>query len=154
MPPRKKKSLPLPDDAPIAQPTSHGSPATQETANTPAAPSEGDADAAPARTWQPDPVTLMTVSLGDERDSPKMRLYRSNRLNQMALGFDVRPEAQYRERLREDGWRWREDEGVWTKQLDRERRARSQLEAERLFAEIGDAIRGDLGLEPRRGVGS
>lgn len=67
---------------------------------------------------------------------------------------DSRPEQQYRERLREDGWRWREDEGVWTKQLDRERRASSQLEAERLFTEIAEAIRGDLGLEPQRGVGS
>jgi hypothetical protein len=94
----------------------------------------------------------MAVTLGPNLDSPRMRLYRSNRLNQMAIGFDERPEKEYREQLRENGWRWREDEGVWTKQLDRERRAVGHLEAERLFTEIGEAIRGDLGLEPQRGV--
>jgi hypothetical protein len=151
---RKKKPLPLPDDAPATTPASHESSLTQETADTPAVPAEGGTDATPARSWQPDPFVLMTVSLGAERDSPRMRLFRSNKLNQMAIGFELRPEEKYRVRLREDGWRWREDEGVWTKQLDRERRASSQLEAERLFAEIGEAIRGDLGLEPKRAVGS
>ena len=96
----------------------------------------------------------MAVSLGPDKDSPRMRLYRSNRLNQMAIGFDERPDPPYRTRLREDGWRWREDEGVWTKQLNRERRAAGQLQAERLFTEISDAIRADRGLEPPRGVGS
>ncbi|WP_171471174.1 hypothetical protein [Frigoriglobus tundricola] len=97
---------------------------------------------------------LMAVSLGPDKDSPRMRLYRSNKLNQMAIKFDEKPEQCYRTQLREDGWRWREGEGVWTKQLDRERRAAGQLQAERLFAEISEAIRGDLGLEPKRGVGS
>jgi hypothetical protein len=173
MPPRKKKqpqvldAVPAPPAAhetrptPETLPASHGTPPTPETlpapeptpAGSPVAPSEDRPEAAPARSWQPDPFLLMAVSLGPERDGPRMRLYRNNGFNQMAIRFDVRPEKQYRLRLREDGWRWREDEGVWTKQLDRGRRAASQLEAERLFAAIGEAIRHDLGLEPQRGVG-
>jgi len=82
-----------------------------------------------------------------------MTFFRSNKYNQLAIRFDARPAAECRERLREDGWRWRETEGVWTKQMDRERRARSHLEAERLFVEIGEAIRADLGLSGRSAVG-
>jgi len=37
--------------------------------------------------------------------------------------------------------------------MDRERRATSQLEAERLFTEIGDAIRAARGLSGRSDVG-
>lgn len=152
MPPRKKKTPALPKDEPVAPPALIEPPPAPETAAARAAPAHDAAEGARAR--QPDPFTLMTVSLGPDRDSPKMRLYRSNRMNQMAIGFDDKPEQQHRVRLREDGWRWRETEGVWTKQLDRERRASGQLEAERLFTEISEAIRGDLGLEPQRGVGS
>jgi hypothetical protein len=89
MPPRKKKSQPLPDDVPATLPASHESSPVQETAGAPAAPAEDGTNAAPARSWQPDPFAMMTVSLGAERDSPRMRLYRSNKLNQMAIGFDV-----------------------------------------------------------------
>ena len=71
----------------------------------------------------------------------------------MAIRFDTKPDEPHRVRLRESGWRWRENEGVWTRQLDRERRAASQLEAERIFTEIGEAIRTELGLPGRTGVG-
>ena len=71
-----------------------------------------------------------------------MTLFRSNKLNQLAIRFDEKPEEEHRlQASRQTGWRWREDEGVWTKQLDRERRASSQMEAERLFTEIGETIR-------------
>jgi hypothetical protein len=67
---------------------------------------------------------------------------------------DEVPGKEHRERLRQEQWRWREAEGVWTKQLDRERRAGSQMEAERLFTEIGNTIRTELGLSGRSDVGS
>lgn len=135
MPPRKKKKSQMPGDAPDSPPALIDPPPAPEKSSTPAVAANDAAEVAPARARQPDPFALMTVSLGPERDSPKMRLFRSNRLNQMAIGFDEKPEQKHRVRLREDGWRWREDEGVWTKQLDRERRASGQLEAERLFTE-------------------
>ena len=111
------------------------------------------AEGAPRRQWQPDPFPLMTISLGAKKDSPRMTLYRSNKLNQMAIRFDEKPEEEHRVQLRETGWRWREDEGVWTKQMDRERRATSQMEAERLFTEIGETIRAARGLSGRSDVG-
>src|SRR4051794_8918252 len=110
MPPRKKKQSPRPEDAPPAtsesahtrepvgistQPVSSeapGAPAATEAVGTPAGPAEGGPDAARQRVWQPDPFVLMAVSLGPERDSPKVRLYRSNKLNQMAIRFDEKPE--------------------------------------------------------------
>ena len=111
------------------------------------------AEDAPRRQWQPDPFPLMVVNLGLDADGPTAKLFRSNKLNQMAIRFPEKPEEEHRLQLRAAGWRWREDEGVWTKQLDRERRATSQVEAERLFTEITDAIRAARGLSGRTGVG-
>ena len=111
------------------------------------------AEDAPRRQWQPDPFSLLTISLGAKKDSPRMTLFRSNKLNQLAIRFDEKPEEEHRLQLRETGWRWREDEGVWTKQMDRERRASSQMEAERLFTEIGETIRAARGLSGRSDVG-
>lgn len=112
-----------------------------------------EAEGGPRRQWQPDPFPLMVINLGSDKDSPTMKLFRSNKLNQMAIQFGEKPEEEHRRRLREAGWKWRETEGVWTKQMDRERRATSQVEAERLFTEIGDAIRAERGLTGRTGVG-
>jgi hypothetical protein len=105
------------------------------------------------RRWQPDPFPFMAVTLGPDKSSPKMTLYRSNKLNQLAIQFEEKPAEEHRRQLREAGWRWREDEGVWTKQMDRERRATAQMEAERLFSEIGEAIRAERGLSGRSDVG-
>ena len=112
-----------------------------------------EAEGGPRRQWQPDPFPLMVINLGPDKDSPTMKLFRSNKLNQMAVQFAEKPEEEYRGRLREAGWKWREAEGVWTKQLDRERRASSQVEAEQLFTEIGEAIRARAGLSGRSDVG-
>jgi hypothetical protein len=159
---RRKKSPETP--APAEQPpiTAAAPKATPQAVEPTAAvePSAGEqrlpateAEGAPRRQWQPDPFPLMTLSLGAKKDSPKMTLFRSNKLNQVAIRFDEKPEEEHRLRLREAKWKWREDEGVWTKQMDRERRATSQVEAERLFTEIGEAIRAERGLSGRTDVG-
>lgn len=105
------------------------------------------------KTWQPDPFPLMTVPLGKGRDAPRMTLLRNNRYQQMAIRFDQKPAEHHRTALHDAGWRWREAEGVWTKQLDRNRRAASQLDAERLFTQLADAIRTELGLVAHAGPG-
>ena len=153
----RRKKLPAPTDpqtapetAPLltAVPTMGIAGTTAEERAQPTAGSE----AAP-RVWHPDPFPLMTLALGTDTNGPAMKLFRSNKLNQMAIRFDEKPGAEHRERLRAEGWRWREAEGVWTKQLDRERRAAGQLGAERLFTEIAEAIRAERGLTGRTGVG-
>jgi hypothetical protein len=71
-----------------------------------------EAERGPRRQWQPDPFPLMAISLGQDKDSPKMTLFRSNKLNQMAIQFAEKPEEEHRRCLREAGWKWRETEGV------------------------------------------
>jgi hypothetical protein len=159
---RRKKSpvTPAPAEQPPIRPAEHEA-ALQAVEPTAAVEPSADeqrqppteAEGAPRRQWQPDPFPFMAISLGPDKDSPKMTLFRSNKLNQMAIRFDEKPEEEHRLRLREAQWKWREDEGVWTKQMDRERRATSQVEAERLFTEIGEAIRAERGLSGRTDVG-
>ncbi len=96
----------------------------------------------------PDPRGVMSISLGDEKGSPRMRLLRSHQYKQMQVLFEQQPDEKYLAMLAEAGWKDRtESEGVWTKQV-----APGQwqpvADAERLFKEIGNAIRKDKGLEP------
>ena len=96
----------------------------------------------------PDPFAFEQITLGAESNSPKMRLLRSQRFGQLLIAFDEKPAEQYRIRLRDAGWKWRNEEGVWTIQLDKTARWRTQADAESLFREIGNAIRVDQGLPP------
>ena len=97
--------------------------------------------------FQPDPFDFYSVALTDAKDGPRVRLYRSRRFNQVAVQFDEKPEQPIRERMHNEGYRWREAEGVWTKQLG-EYRASGQLAAERLVTELANAIRAERGLTP------
>ena len=65
-----------------------------------------------------------------------MRLGRDNRFQQMAIQFEAKPTEEVRQRLHQEGWRWRPAESIWTKQLEFERKAQGHLEAERLFDEL------------------
>ncbi|MFO0851855.1 MAG: hypothetical protein U0871_25310 [Gemmataceae bacterium] len=108
------------------------------------------ADEAPdAKTWagQPDPFPFLSVALTDANDGPRVRLYRSRRFNQMAIGFDEKPPEPVRQRLRDEGYKWREAEGVWTIQLG-EHKASGQLAAERLVVDLANDIRAEAGLPP------
>lgn len=101
------------------------------------------------RKWQvqPDPHGIYSVALTDATNGPRIHLYRSRRFNQVAVRFDEKPEQPVRERMHDEGYRWREAEGVWTKQLG-EYRASGQLAAERLVTELANAIRAERGLAP------
>ena len=97
--------------------------------------------------FQPDPFDFYSVALTDAKDGPRVRLYRSRRFNQVAVQYDEKPEQPIRERMHNEGYRWREAEGVWTKQLG-EFRASGQLAAERLVIELANIIRAERGLAP------
>ena len=107
----------------------------------------------PQQKWQPDPFEMESITLGDERGDPRMRLYRNQRYSQMAIQFDERPDARYTKMLTDAGYRWRPVEKVWTHQLNPDARWRTQAEAEHLFRRIGNAIREDKGLGPVQGPG-
>jgi hypothetical protein len=103
--------------------------------------------------YQPDPHLIERISLGDGPDAPQMRLYRNNRMQQMAIVFDEKPEPEQIAKLRENGFRWRNDDGAWTKQIDRDAKWKTQVDAERIFRDIGNAIRQEQGLGPVAALG-
>ena len=140
------------------QPTAAAVPATSTPDAAPAVTAEAEPPASPAaqdmqtrsdqpKAFQPDPFPLMSVSLGGDADAPRVRLYRSRRMNQVAVRFDEKPAEPHRQRLRDEGYKWRDAEGVWTKQLGDER-ASGQLAAERLVVELANAVRAEAGLAP------
>lgn len=101
----------------------------------------------PTALYQPDPHLILTVPLGEGSDAPSIRLFRNRRMRQMAIQFDVPAPEQYRRQLGDEGYKWRPAEGVWTNQFGDSASA-SQVAAEKLVGEIGNAIRADLGLPP------
>jgi len=78
-----------------------------------------------------------------------MHLLRSHRFNQMQVRFDGGyPDERYLAMLNRAGWRDRTgEEGVWTKQIDRNARWQSVDKMEREFKEVANAIRRDKGLD-------
>lgn len=98
-----------------------------------------------------DPKPIDTITLGDTNDAPKMRLFRNQRFNQMAIAFEEKPEQKYIDQLRDAGYRFRD--GGWTKQLGHEEKWKGHADAERLFYQIANSIRADKGLEPVSQVG-
>jgi hypothetical protein len=104
----------------------------------------------------PDVRESKSVNLGPDKDSPRLRLLRSSRFNQMQIGSDEElPQAQ-RDKLNAAGWTERAEEGIWTKQLPPRAREGEEpksawptvLEAERLFHDIANAIRADRKMPP------
>jgi hypothetical protein len=106
------------------------------------------------RARQPDPFELESIALGSAKDSPRMRLYRSNRTQTMAIQFDEKPDEKYLKMLSEaPGWRWTgPPDKVWSLRFGRHERWATQAEAEQLFRKIGNAIRTDLGLEATQSI--
>jgi hypothetical protein len=100
-----------------------------------------------SRVQRPDPFGEMTIALCNDNDGPKARLYRNRRFQQMAIGFDEKPDEGIRQELREDGWTWRTAESAWTKQLG-ERPGETHRSAVAMFASIANEIRQANGLEP------
>ena len=90
-----------------------------------------------------------TVSLGAAKDSPKMHLARSPRFRQMQIRSDEPLSEKHQDMLKDAGWKDRtEEEGIWTKQIPKDSGWQPQADAERLFKQIANEIRGDRKLEP------
>lgn len=138
----RRKPAPNADITPAAaEPTPSAAPAAD-------APAAEAGPAEPAAAPFADRHPLDTVALGPANDAPKMRLFRSDKYQQMQISFDEKPGEPHRARLQQAGWRWRAAERVWTKQFEAGARWRTQADAERLFAEIANAVRAGLGLPP------
>ena len=69
---------------------------------------------------------MKSINLGPDRDSPRLRLLRNYRFNQIQIRSDEELPQAAREQLQAAGWKDRtEEEGIWTKQLP-PRRARTR----------------------------
>ena len=148
-------------------PAAEAAPPSAATA-TPAPTAEGGQEPdEPKAARLPDVRELKSVNLGPDRDSPRLRLLRSFRFNQLQIRADEELPATAREQLKEAGWTERPDEGIWTKQLPRRPKNGegeepkpawpTVVEAERLFQDLATAIRTDKGLSPaaqERGTGT
>ena len=100
--------------------------------------------------YAPDPHEKFSVSLSNVKGGPAMHLLRSHRYNQMQVRFDgEQPDEHYLAMLKQKGWRDRtEEEGVWTKQIDRNAKWQSVAKMEQEFKEVANAIRKDRKLSP------
>ena len=79
-----------------------------------------------------------------------MRLLRSHRFNQMQIRFENgQPDDKYLDMLTQAGWRDRtQEEGVYTKQIDKNGKWQSVAKMEEEFKDVANAIRKDKGLGP------
>lgn len=157
MPPRKKVRSEAVAGAtaetPPAPPTEPSAPAAATAEAHEPPPAASPDGPRPAKAWAPKgPLWFQSVGLSNEADGPRMRLGRDNRFQQMAIAFDEKPTAEARRRLHADGWKWRPAEGQWTKQLEIDRRARGQQDAEKLFDELTRIERQDRHLSETVGA--
>jgi hypothetical protein len=97
-----------------------------------------------------DPHEKISVSLSDVKGGPEMHLLRSHKYNQMQVRFDHgQPDEQYLKMLTDKGWKDRtQEEGVFTKQIDRNARWQSVAKMEQEFKDVANAIREAKGLGP------
>lgn len=130
---------------PTAEPAASAPPAPPAESRPP----QGEA-AAPASPPFADPHSVMTISLSAERGGPAVHLLRSHKFHQMQVRFDGgQPDEHHLAELQRLGWRDRtQEEGVWTKQIDRNARWQSVDQMEREFKMIANEIRREKGLEP------
>jgi hypothetical protein len=104
-----------------------------------------------------DPREWKSISLGPERDSPRLRLLRSHRFNQMQIRSDEELPPAAHDRLKDAGWTERPEEGVWTRQLPSRKKEDgveptpawpTVLEAERMLHDVANDIRTGKGMPP------
>jgi hypothetical protein len=111
-------------------------------------PARQAADTKPA--YAADPHEKISVSLSDVRGGPAMHLLRSYKYKQMQVRFDrEQPDERFLKMLTDAGWRDRtQEEGVFTKQIDRDAKWQSVDKMEKEFREVANAIREAKGLGP------
>lgn len=75
-----------------------------------------------------------------------VRLLEDRRFKQVQLKFADKPSDAVRQAVREAGFRWLQEAGVWAKQIDRERGWQTRAEAEEVFGRVAALIREEKGL--------
>jgi hypothetical protein len=74
-----------------------------------------------------------------------VRLYESKRDRQMAIKFDEKPSRAVLDRLHDAGWVWKQADKIWAHPVTPETAATTRVKAERLYQEVCQMIRQEIG---------
>ncbi len=75
-----------------------------------------------------------------------VRLLEDRRFKQAQLKFEIKPSDAVREVVREAGFRWLREEGVWAKQIDPDKGWQTRADADALFDRVAALIRAEKGV--------
>lgn len=74
-----------------------------------------------------------------------VRLYESKRDRQMAIKFEEKPSRAVLDKMRDEGWVWKQADKIWAHALTPDSAATTRVKAERLYQEVCNMIRQEVG---------
>lgn len=74
-----------------------------------------------------------------------VRLYESRRDRQMAIKFEEKPSRAVLDKMRDEGWVWKQADKIWAHTITPESAATTRVKAERLYQEVCTMIRQEIG---------
>lgn len=74
-----------------------------------------------------------------------VRLYESKRDRQMAIKFEEKPSRAVLDKMRDEGWVWKQADKIWAHAITPESAATTRVKAERLYQEVCTMIRQEIG---------
>ena len=74
-----------------------------------------------------------------------VRLYESKRDRQMAIKFEEKPSRAVLDKMRDEGWVWKQADKIWAHALTPDSAATTRVKAERLYQEVCTMIRQEIG---------
>lgn len=74
-----------------------------------------------------------------------VRLYESKRDRQMAIKFEEKPSRAVLDKMRDEGWVWKQADKIWAHAITPETAAVTRIKAERLYQEVCTMIRQEIG---------
>lgn len=74
-----------------------------------------------------------------------VRLYESRRDRQMAIKFEEKPSRAVLDKMRDEGWVWKQADKIWAHAITPESAATTRIKAERLYQEVCTMIRQEIG---------
>jgi hypothetical protein len=74
-----------------------------------------------------------------------VRLYESKRDRQMAIKFEEKPSRAVLDKMRDEGWVWKQADKIWAHAITPDSAAVTRIKAERLYQEVCTIIRQEIG---------
>ncbi len=74
-----------------------------------------------------------------------VRLYESKRDRQMAIKFEEKPSRAVLDKMRDEGWVWKQADKIWAHAITTDTAAVTRIKAERLYQEVCTIIRQEIG---------